>query len=59
MNKSSMNQVAGWGDLGVNGQIFRETPNIDRLAQRGGKPVLPVQYTFYSIQCTDMFSFVH
>jgi len=25
----------GWGDLGVNGQIHRETPNIDKLAQSG------------------------
>ena len=21
----------GWGDLGVNGQIHRETPNIDKV----------------------------
>ena len=26
----------GWGDIGVNGQIFRETPNIDKLANQGG-----------------------
>ena len=22
----------GWGDLGVNGQIHRETPNIDKVS---------------------------
>ena len=27
----------GWGDLGVNGQIHRETPNIDQVC-----PPLPI-----------------
>ena len=25
----------GWGDLGVNGNMHRETPNIDKLALSG------------------------
>ena len=25
----------GWGDLGVNGNLHRETPNIDELARSG------------------------
>ena len=25
----------GWGDLGINGNIKRETPNIDKLAKSG------------------------
>ena len=25
----------GWGDIGINGNMHRETPNIDKLAKSG------------------------
>ena len=39
----------GWGDLGVNGNLQRETPNIDELARSG------VVFTdFYSGKCLEV-----